>query len=70
MCMSMRMCPAKRPAYEVIDDLKQRTAEIIHAQYPDINPDELWADSYLVMMPGRELDADEISQFINFERMA
>ncbi|MAS32992.1 MAG: hypothetical protein CL610_03220 [Anaerolineaceae bacterium] len=62
--------PGERPAYEVIDDLKQRTAEIIHAQYPDINPDELWADSYLVMMPGRELDADEISQFINFERMA
>jgi hypothetical protein len=62
--------PGERPAYEVIDDLKRRTAEIAHAQEPNLQRDSLWADSYLVMMPGRELDPDEIDQFINFERMA
>jgi CheY-like chemotaxis protein len=62
--------PGERPAYEVIDDLKRRAAEIAHAQEPDLQRDSLWADSYLVMMPGRELDPDEIDQFINFERMA
>ena len=62
--------PGEDPAYEVIDDLKRRVAEIIHAQEPDLPTDtELWADSYLVMMPGRELDPEEISQFISFERM-
>jgi hypothetical protein len=62
--------PGEHPAYEVIDDLKRRAADIVHAQEPDLYPDALWADSYLVMMPGRELDPDEIDQFINFERMA
>ncbi len=62
--------PGERPAYEVIDDLKRRAAEIAHGQEPDLRPDALWADSYLVMMPGRELDPDEIDQFITFERMA
>lgn len=62
--------PGEQPAYEVIEDLKRRAAEIAHAQEPNLQRDSLWADSYLVMMPGRELDPDEIDQFINFERMA
>jgi DNA-binding NarL/FixJ family response regulator len=62
--------PGERPAYEVIDDLKRRAGEIAHAQEPSLQGDSLWADSYLVMMPGRELDPDEIDQFISFERMA
>ena len=62
--------PGEDPAYEVVDDLKRRVAEIIRAQEPDLPADQdLWADSYLVMMPGRELDPEEISQFISFERM-
>lgn len=62
--------PGDRPAYAVIEDLKRRAAEITHAQDPGLPVDTLWADSYLVMMPGRELDPDEIDQFISFERMA
>jgi hypothetical protein len=62
--------PGERPAYEVIYDLKRRAGEIAHAQQPNVRADTLWADSYLVMMPGRELDSDEIDQFISFERMA
>jgi hypothetical protein len=62
--------PGEAPAYEIIDDLKRRVAEIIRVQEPDLPADQdLWADSYLVMMPGRELDPEEISQFISFERM-
>lgn len=62
--------PGERPAYAVIDDLRHRVAEIARAQDPALPVDALWADSYLVMMPGRELDPDEIDQFIAFERMA
>jgi CheY-like chemotaxis protein len=62
--------PGDQPAYTIIDDLKQRAADIVRAQEPHIDTDRLWADSYLVMMPGRELGPDEIDQFITFERMA
>ena len=61
--------PGERAPHEIIQDLKRRAAEIAQAQQPDLDRDNLWADSYLVMMPGRELDPDEINQFINFERM-
>jgi CheY-like chemotaxis protein/REP element-mobilizing transposase RayT len=61
--------PGERPAFEIIEELKRRAAEIALAQDAGLDTDSLWADSYLVMMPGRELDPDEISHFINFERM-
>jgi CheY-like chemotaxis protein/REP element-mobilizing transposase RayT len=61
--------PGETPPYELIRDLKRRSAEIAHAQNPALNRDTLWADSYLVVTPGRQLDEDEIQQFINFERM-
>ena len=57
--------PGERPAYEIIEDLKQRSAALVQAG----DAASLWADSYLVMMPGRDLDPDEINQFITFERM-
>ncbi len=61
--------PGEDPAYKIIRDLKRRSAEIAHAQNPTFVSDGLWADSYLVVTPGRELDTEEIQQFINFERM-
>jgi hypothetical protein len=61
--------PGERPAHEIIADLKRRAADIARGQEAVEDPDSLWADSYLVMMPGRDLDPDEISQFIDFERM-
>ena len=57
------------PAYQIVRDLQRRSAEIAHAQNPAYVPDGLWADSYLVVTPGRELDLEEIQQFINFDRM-
>jgi REP element-mobilizing transposase RayT len=61
--------PDNRPAYEMIRELKRRSAEIVHTQDAALSPATMWADSYLVMTPGRELQPDEINQFINFERM-
>lgn len=61
--------PGDAPPYKVVRELKRRAAEIACQYDPALNPDTLWADSYMVVMPGRSLDPDEIQQFINFERM-
>ncbi len=62
--------PGEDPAYQLVRDLKRRSAEIVHAQNATYPADGLWADSYLVVTPGRELDVEEIQEFINFERMS
>ncbi|MEP7291631.1 MAG: transposase, partial [Chloroflexota bacterium] len=61
--------PGEEVAFKIVRDLKRRAAEIAHAQNPANSPDSLWSDGYLVVTPGRELDAEEIQQFITFERM-
>jgi REP element-mobilizing transposase RayT len=61
--------PGEEPAYQIVRELKRRAAELAHAQNRAYPTDGLWADSYLVVTPGRELDVEEIQQFINFERM-
>lgn len=61
--------PGETPSYSVIRDLKQRTAEIAFSQDQRLSPQQLWADSYLVLTPGRQLDEGEIQEFINFQRM-
>ncbi len=61
--------PGETPPFMIIRDLKRRSAEIARKQHPSIS-ENLWADSYLVVTPGRPLDEEEIQQFINFERMS
>ena len=61
--------PAETPAYELVSELKLRAGRIARTQNPSYVPETLWADSYLVLTPGRELTQDEITQFINFERL-
>jgi REP element-mobilizing transposase RayT len=61
--------PGETPPYNVIRDLKRRAALIAHDLNPTLDPDTLWADSYLVVTPGRKLESDEIQQYIQFERM-
>ncbi len=61
--------PGEEPPYQIVRELKHRSAEIAHAQNPAYPTDGLWADGYLVVTPGRELDVEEIQQFINFERL-
>jgi hypothetical protein len=61
--------PGERPAHEIVRDLKNRAGEIAHAQDSSFVPQSMWADSYLILTPGRELDTEEIDQFIQFERL-
>lgn len=65
--------PGDTPPYEVIRDLKRRSAEIAREiarrQNQRLDPASLWADSYLIVTPGRPLDMEEIQEYIRFERM-
>lgn len=61
--------PGEDMPYQIIRDLQRRSAMIAHKHDPNL-PETLWSDAYLVVTPGRELDEEEIQQFINFERMA
>jgi CheY-like chemotaxis protein len=60
--------PADSAPQEVIHDLMRRSAEYAATADPSLNPDILWADSYLVLTPGHELDVEEVQRFINFAR--
>jgi REP element-mobilizing transposase RayT len=62
--------PGDAPSHEILRDLKRRSADIAHAQNPDLTPQMLWADAYLILAPGRELQTEEILEFINFQRMS
>lgn len=61
--------PGEITPNHIIRELKRRSAHIASAQNKLVDANTLWADSYLVVTPGRSLDMDEIQQFINFERM-
>lgn len=60
--------PGEPMANEIIAQLKQSSAHIAQKVDSVIEPDTLWADSYCVLTPGRELRQDEIQHFINFGR--
>lgn len=60
--------PGEPLANEIVPELKQSSAQIAHAVDNTIDPASLWADSYCVLTPGRELRQDEIQHFINFGR--
>lgn len=55
-------------ASDVLADLKRISAQAACARRPDWDPDELWADAYMALMPGRELGSDEVQSFLNFTR--
>jgi len=61
--------PAEQPQDELVDDLKRRAAAIASAVDTSLVPDTLWADGYLLVAPGRELQLEDIQSFIEFERM-
>ncbi|NWG15352.1 MAG: transposase [Chloroflexi bacterium] len=61
--------PGEKPPHEIMRDLRSRSAEIAHAQAAELTPQMLWADSYYILTPGRELQTEEILEFINFQRM-
>jgi hypothetical protein len=58
--------PGERPPFVVITQLKQISAQIVRMRDPNIVPERLWSDSYMVVIPGRELNGEEIERFVNF----
>ena len=60
--------PTDKAAQEVVIEIKQIAAEIAQKADETIDPDTLWADSYAVLTPGREMDTAEIQQYIDFGR--
>jgi DNA-binding NarL/FixJ family response regulator/REP element-mobilizing transposase RayT len=61
--------PDDQPVQEIITELKKFSAQIV-SQFDKIaDPEQLWADSYGYLEPGRPLTQEEIQQFIGFERM-
>ena len=60
--------PVNESAQELVLDLKQIAAEMAQKADNTLNPDTLWADSYAVLSPGREMDTEEIQRYIDFGR--
>jgi CheY-like chemotaxis protein len=60
--------PGERPAGEVVEELKSLSSQLLTARYPTLNVENLWAEAYLARYPGRELDNDEVKDFIDFVR--
>jgi REP element-mobilizing transposase RayT len=58
--------PADTLSHEILPELKRRSAQIAYSVDNSMTTENLWADSYLVLTPGRELHISEIQRFINF----
>jgi REP element-mobilizing transposase RayT len=58
--------PSETPPHVVMNDLKARSAWIIHHADKQFPLDAIWAESYCVLAPGREMQKSEIDQFIAF----
>jgi len=61
--------PGDVPPQEVVRELQERSARIATKANTTLKPESLWAESYFVLSPGRELNLQEIQQYINFYRM-
>ncbi|MBC8099336.1 MAG: response regulator [Armatimonadetes bacterium] len=62
--------PADRAAQDIVMELKAHSAHIAATKTPGIDAAELWADAYLALFPGREMDTEEVQRFIRFGRDA
>ena len=58
--------PANEVPQSAIQLLQKRAAQIASKQDPYLDVEHLWADSYLMVAPGRRLSNQEILQYINF----
>ena len=61
--------PGDEPPNSIVRNLQRRAAQIAKIQSPQVDPDTLWAESYFVLTPGRELNLQEIQQYVNFYRI-
>ncbi len=61
--------PGEEPPNSIVRNLQRRAAQIAKIQAPYVDLDTLWAESYFVLTPGRELNPQEIQQYVNFYRI-
>ncbi len=61
--------PADMLAQDALSDLRLRAGRIAQRVDSRLQADRLWSDSYAVLIPGREMDTEEIQRYINFGRM-
>lgn len=59
--------PATGLPEQLIRELMERSLRIIRSEDSSM-PEDLWADAYLVLQPGRELDSAELRKFLQFTR--
>lgn len=58
--------PSNEVPQNALQLLQQCAAQIAHQQDPYLDVEHLWADSYLMVAPGRRLSNHEILRYINF----
>lgn len=59
--------PKGAPPDQTAKDLMARSQRIARAEDPTL-PQELWADAYLILQPGRDLEMRELQGFLRFVR--
>ncbi|GEM_PF-3544587 len=62
--------PADSLPGEVVSQLRNLTEQAVFARMPERSGTPLWSDSYLALVPGREMGADEVRRFLRFSRMS
>jgi CheY-like chemotaxis protein len=60
--------PVDLPAGEVVARLREWSEQAVRDTDAAVTG-PLWADSYLALMPGREMGGDEVRRFLRFSRM-
>lgn len=61
--------PGETAEQELVRDLKKLAADILRSHDQTQANEPVWSDGYLVIIPGRPVEFDEILSFIEFERM-
>jgi REP element-mobilizing transposase RayT len=58
--------PALKSPRERLQQLMERSADLVCRQHPEQDAAQLWAPSYLLLAPGRALRPEEIQDFLYF----
>lgn len=61
--------PGDLAAHDVIPELKRVSAQLIAQKDDSVASEDLWAEAYITLLPGRELNQDEIERFVRLGRL-
>lgn len=59
--------PGRRPPEQLMRLVMERSRQIARSEDRAL-PDDLWADAYLVLQPGRDMSESELQSFLQFAR--